>query len=69
MSKLVGNKRTKLIATHFKNLAVASVVTGIIVPAMEESAYLMDKNGCFLSFSGWCFKVLSWGCQLGMTCH
>jgi hypothetical protein len=40
MSKLVRNERTKMIATHLNNMAVASVVTGIIVPNIQGVSIL-----------------------------
>lgn len=70
MSNLVHNERTKMIATHFNNLAVASVVTGIIVPGFQGASILdgwkwvgpvllgMFLQGVFLFLANWTLRTL-----------
>jgi hypothetical protein len=65
MSKLVHNERTKMIATHLNNLSVASVVAGIIIPALQGINFLdgwkwapplivgLILQACFMYCSNW----------------
>jgi hypothetical protein len=70
MSKLVHNERTKMIATHLNNLSVASVVAGIIIPALQGVNFLkgwkwalpflvgLMFQACFMFCSNWVLRSL-----------
>jgi hypothetical protein len=51
MSKLVHNEQTKLFATFMNNLAVASVVTGVLTPAFANH-FQLSPLGQFIFVLG-----------------
>jgi hypothetical protein len=57
MSKLAFNERTKMIATHFNSMAVASIVAGVVLPALQGVTLFDGQKFWWPLILGFCFQT------------